>query len=171
MKYIFTTYLLFFGFGVLAQHQVPDTIRINYAKNNKVQHGNVPNYIIDGKPMGAFKNLLMNPQSVADIKIDNKEAKIIVLTKNLRELTFLTLNEITAKYLKLDQSPVIFLINNELVTDVETYKIEEAYILDIQVYSAADFKYLKPTTNVFNVVRISLRTPENLKKASTILIR
>ena len=172
MKYMLTAFLLYFGLLANAQRQVPDTIKISYVKNYKSHSTNLKGYTIDGKFIESNQSVQFNPTDIKDIKINNSDKQIYILTNNPKKHKFLTLNEITTKYLKLNQGVLLYIVNNEIIRDIESYKIDENYILSLEVYHSSDFEYLKDEKQgPFNIVKILLRTPENIEKATPIRIR
>lgn len=172
MKYLFTCSLLVFGLFANAQRKAPDTISINYVKDYKPHGTNLKGYYIDDQFVESDYPIMLDPADVKDIKIEKNPGRMYILTKNPKQHHFLTLNEIAAKYLKLDESPRIYIVDQLIIRDISSYKIDEKYILRIEVLFTKDFEYLKTEEKpLFQVIRILLRTPENIKKASEIRIR
>mgnify|MGYP001557706558 FL=1 len=64
------------------------------------------------------------------------------------------------------------MIDNEfLKDDISTYKIDSAYILNVEVLKSTEIEYLKNSLPALTILKIELKTKENIAKANEIHIR
>lgn len=172
MKYLFTCSLLVFGLFASAQRKVPDTISVHYVKDYKPHGTHLKGYYVDDQFVESDYPIVINPADIKDIKIEKNPGRLYILTKNPKQHHFITLNQLAEKYLKLDESPRLYLVDQQVIRDIDSYKIDEKYVLSIEVFYSSDFNYLKTAQKpLFQLIKISLRTPENIKKASEMRIK
>lgn len=157
-----------------------DTIRVFYDNATKSPDHTSPNYIhtnppvqcyIDNIHVGEIANIsYLNPDEILTFDVDKKSSKIFITTKKPGNFNFLTLQEIKNKYVKSSNPIALYLIDDKLIKDSHQ-KIDEKYILSIQVSASDSFASFKDTQMKFDIIKITTRSKENLKKAGTIMIR
>ncbi len=123
--------------------------------------------------------LYFDPDKIAAINVvkDNyapnqKEGKIYLKSKNLKNYNFLTLKGIEKIYVKTVSGTTLFMIDNLILKDeISSYKIDSTYILNVEVLKSTEIEYLKKLKPLLTIVNIKLKTKENITKANEIRIR
>lgn len=123
-----------------------------------------------------WKNYVGTPKhtAVADVPkfyfAPAEEKKEIKLTlpseaskpKEVREFHFLSLKDIERKYAGTTSRSTLFFLDGELLTsNLSSYQIDSSYVYKVEVLPSTGIEYLKDNLPVFNIVKISLATPEN----------
>ena len=81
---------------------------------------------------------------------------------------FISLNDLKDKYTKMDQSPVIFFVDDNIISEnYKGYLVDENYILKIEVEKIDN----REENLQLNVVRLITRKEENIRKSKEIRIR
>lgn len=81
--------------------------------------------------------------------------------KEVREFHFLNLKDIESKYTGSVSQSTLFFLNGELLTsNLNSYQIDSSYIHKVEILTSSGIEYLKDNLPVFNIIRISLATPE-----------
>ena len=105
-----------------------------------------------------------------DFEIDGKKyyGKIRIQMKPGYRPNYITLNALREKYLNKDERPVIFFVDEKLVTsNYNDFLVDEKYILKIVVESLDN-----PDEKLgLNVIRLVTKTEENIRKSKQIMIR
>ncbi|WP_345006413.1 hypothetical protein [Snuella lapsa] len=119
----------------------------------------------------------INPNEIKNIKIEKESfnkndveyyGKILIETKSGYEPNLITLKALSKKYIKLNTNPVVFQIDENVISEnYDTYLVDENFILKIVVESV---KTSDENTEI-HLVKLVTRTPENIKKANEIKIR
>ena len=103
------------------------------------------------------------------LKKDGKEyhGKLLITMKLDYKANLITLKKLVDKHLKLNNIPVVFQINENIINeDYNTYIIDEKFILKILVSTITT----SDKTTKIKLVKLVTRTPENIKKANRITI-
>ncbi|MES2238910.1 MAG: hypothetical protein V4497_01495 [Bacteroidota bacterium] len=119
----------------------------------------------------------INPEKIKTIKVEKelfekngKEyyGKIFITMKRNYKANFMTLEEIAAKYLKLETDPIIFIINEDAIKkDFNDYLVDENFILKIDINKIKNSEKNKE----INIVKLTTKTAENIKNANGIMIK
>jgi len=174
MKPYFTVIICLFTIKTFAQvkpgNQVAtDSIKITYDTNVPVQRQ--IQYYVDNIYVG--DNTLtfhFDPDQILSLDVDKESSKIFITTKNPANFNFLSLQAIRNKYVKSSNPTALYLLDGRVVKD-NTQKIDEKYILSIQISTSDSIVSLKDAQVKFDVIEISTRSKENLKKSNTLMIR
>ena len=192
MKTIFTLISLFLTFNLFSQEilEKKSNNKPRYSENSEISvfySDNSNDFNSNQKPVGFFVNdvfienqeniSLLNPNKIADIKIEKKEfelngteyfGKVFIKLKPDYYSKLLSLKKLSEKYLKLNENPVIYQVNEKVIKSPgNVILVDENYILKIVVTEVeTSNKNVK-----LNLVKIVTRTPENIKKANQIRIK
>ena len=101
----------------------------------------------------------------------NTHGKIFIKTKSPRDFKFLTMADVKAIYKAGDSGPAIYMLDNDLLNDTATFRIDSSYILSVQITRASEISYLKDTSPGLFILKIITRTKENLARQNQIRIR
>jgi len=164
-------------FAVTAMGQtspVSDKVKVIYEKDVQKFHANIqPKYFLDSALVGAS----LPPFSRNEIKEilvskDNRFGEVYIATKNPGIFRFMTLDEIKNKYVKSPSSATLYMIDNDQVKgNIADLKIDENYILNINILSENDFGSLKGAVKNINIIKITTKSEENLERAGQVYIR
>ena len=153
---------------------IPIVINIDNAKKQK----NAVWYL-NGQLINEQIATTINPNRIQEIKIEkepvdlnttNTKGIIYIRTKEYYNPNWISLNELKVKYTNIasDQKPTLFLLDDKLIKmDYDAFKVDEKYILKIEVQSVENSK----ENLALNVIRLITRTPENVRKANTIRLK
>ncbi|NQX37394.1 hypothetical protein SAMN05421820_103625 [Pedobacter steynii] len=171
MKPYFTIIICLFTIKTFAQvkpgNQVArDSIKITYDTNVQRQ----PHYYVDNIYVGDNIFIHLDANQILSLDVDKESSKIFITTKNPASFNFLSLQEIRNKYVKSTYPRALYLLNGKLVKD-HSQKIDEKYILSIQISTSDSIASLKDAQVKFDVIEILTRSKENLEKANTLMIR
>ena len=97
--------------------------------------------------------------------------KIFITSKDPKSYHFMTIPEIANNYKRDIKMPAIFMLDNEFLKDIATFKIDSSYILKVEITTAAEIEYLKNTFPDLTIFKIITRTKENLDKQNQVRIR
>ena len=157
--------------SVMVQAQTPkDSIKVTYSSTvNKTPVQ--PTYYIDSVPVS--KKVYtggIGQDEIASITVaeDSAGGKIYINLKKRIERNFLSLKQVSDKYVKSAVSKFLYTIDGTLFTDEET-TLDENYILSIHVVHPESSPFLKE--NKLAIVQILTRSKENLEKQHQIRIR
>lgn len=121
--------------------------------------------------------LYFDPNKIANIDVvkdttKQYDGRIYIKSKKPKDYNFLILKNIEKTYSKAVSGSTLFMIDNLILKDaISTYKIDSAYILNVEVVKSTEIEYLKNNLPVLTIINIKLKTKENLDKANTIYIR
>jgi hypothetical protein len=145
-------------------------------KNNSVSKHQTA-WLVDNQLAGAYVTKTINPEQIGSVDVSKRrvvidsisyDSQVTIAMKEGYHPKFISLNNLKAKYTNLKDSPVLFMMENEIVQgDYDKYLVDECYLLQIIV----DKIELKREKMDFFLVRVLTRTPENIKKAKEIRIR
>jgi hypothetical protein len=190
-KNIFALILLFVTFNSFSQNinGRKFTEKSNYSENSEIKviyNDSLKTLHSKNKPVGIFvngvflnENLIsaINPNKIETMKVEKdsfekngKEyfGKIIIELKSDYKPNFISLKELASKYLTLDTNPIIFQIDENVINqDYNEYSVDESFILKIELNK---IKTSKKGTEI-NLVKLIMKTPENIKKANEIRIK
>ncbi|MBT3548286.1 MAG: hypothetical protein HN487_11425 [Flavobacterium sp.] len=190
-KNIFALILLFVTFNSFSQNinGKKSTEKSNYSENSEIKviyNDSLKTLHSKNKPVGIFvngvflnENLIsaINPNKIETMKVEKdsfekngKEyfGKIIIELKSDYKPNFISLKELASKYLTLDTNPIIFQIDENVINqDYNEYSVDESFILKIELNK---IKTSKKGTEI-NLVKLIMKTPENIKKANEIRIK
>jgi hypothetical protein len=74
-------------------------------------------------------------------------------------------------YNKSAKSPMLFMLDDEFLKDIDNIKIDSSYILKVEMTKTADIDYLKKAVPGLTIFKIVTKTKENLDKQNRIMIR
>jgi hypothetical protein len=154
-------------------------IRVVY-KTPRINSTIKPAVYINGTFVKEINLLTINPNEIESINVEKEaieidtikyKGKIFIKTKDsyrYHPRYLISLNKLKSKYLKSLKGPVIFQIEEEnILDDYDQYQVDEKYILKLVV---EHFENKKEKLNL-HIVKIILKTEENIKKANEIRIR
>jgi len=192
MKTIFALLMLFLTFNSFCQEisEKKSIEKPNYTENSeiKVFYSDKSNkFHSNQKPVGLFVNEkfigrvelmnYINPDKIEMIKIKKEKfemngteyfGKIFIKMKSDYNPKFLTLDDLSAKYLKLNKNPIIYQIDEKVIENRKNkILVDENFILKIIVKKV---KTSEKNTEI-NLIRLVTKTPENIKKANEIRIK
>lgn len=135
-----------------------------YYLNEKV----VDKHVINTLNPNKIKGIKVEKESIANEKV-NYNGIIHIQTKENYKPRLITLNALKSKYLNLaDKTPTLFMLDEKIIdTNYDEFKVDENYILKIEVQSVENSK---EKLNI-NVIRLITRTKENVEKANTIRLK
>jgi hypothetical protein len=96
---------------------------------------------------------------------------IFMTSKDPKSYKFLSIKDIINKYQQGLQKPTIFMLDNEILKDIRTFKIDSSYLLKVEITRASDIEYLKVAIPDLTILKIITSTKQNLKKENQIRIR
>lgn len=172
-----------FSFGQLSKK------RIKYSINSPIKvfyDSESTNTFGKNRPVAFFVNDVflressmqnVNVSQIEDIKVEKEEftfnkqkyfGKVFIKMKENYKPNFISLKELTDKFLSLNKKPILFKINDKIIyEDYKNYLIDENFILKIRV---SKVEASKISTEI-NVVEIITKTSENIKKANEVRIK
>ncbi|MBW2963108.1 hypothetical protein [Mesonia aestuariivivens] len=192
MKTIFTVLMLFLTFNSFCQ-ELSGQKSINkpsYSENSELKvfySDKSSEFHSEQKPAAIFVNdkfvgsqemlNFINQDKIETINIEKEifeingtefYGKIYIKMKPDYNLKFLTLEELSAKYLELIENPIIYQIDEKVIKNRKNkILVDENFILKIVVENV---KTSEKNTEI-NLIRLVTKTPENIKKANEIRIR
>ncbi len=165
------------------------TAELNYSENSKIEvvyDDSLNTLHSKNKPVGVFVNGIflngnlistINPDKIKTLKVEKKSfekngkeysGKILIELKLDYKPNFISLKELTSKYLTLDTNPIIFQIDENVINwDYNEYLVDENFILKIELKK---IKTSKKNTEI-NLIRLITKTPKNIRKANEIRIK
>lgn len=155
-------------------------IKVIYTDSSKKFHSNQKpaGIFVNGKYIGNQNAMnFINSDKIESLKIEKVNfeingteyyGRILVKMKSDYSLKFLTLKELSEKYLELNTYPVIYQIDANVVeNNKDRILVDENFILKIIVEKV---KTSEKNTEI-NLIKLITKTPENIKKANEIRIR
>jgi len=134
-------------------------------------------WLIDNQLAGEYITKTVNPEQIGSVDVSKRsvvidsityDSQVTIAMKEGYHPKFISLNNLKAKYTNLKDSPVLFMVENDIVQgDYDKYLVDECYLLQIIVDKVA----IKQEKLDFFLVRLLTRTPENIKKSKEIRIR
>ncbi|AUC15913.1 hypothetical protein BTO06_12460 [Tenacibaculum sp. SZ-18] len=166
------------------------TDNLNYSENSKIKvfysdksnkfHSNQKpvSIFVNKKFIGSWEVLnFINSGKIESSKIEKEKfemngteyyGKIFIRMKSDYNPKFLKLEELSTKYLDLNENPIIYQIDEKVIESIKTeILVDENFILKIVVEKV---KTSEKNTEI-NLIRLITKTPENIKKANEIQIR
>ncbi|MDN3494257.1 hypothetical protein [Winogradskyella bathintestinalis] len=183
--------LLFVTFDSFSQDIIgkKSTTKPNYSENSEIKviyKDSLNTFHSKNKPVGIFvngiflnENLIstINPDKIENLTVEKESfekngkeyfGKILIELKSDYKPKFISLKELTSKYLNLDTNPIIFQIDENVINqDYNEYSVDESFILKIELNK---IKTSKKDTEI-NLIKLITKTPENIKKANEIRIK
>jgi hypothetical protein len=151
-----------------------DTI-IKVVFTNNVENNKKPAYFINEKLVNECILKTINPNEILSFNVEKGEieinnikyyGKLKIETKSNYFPKLISLNNLKAKYIKVEESQTIFKINNEIINaDYNEFVVDEKYILKLIVEN-----YEKENLKI-SFINIVTKTEENIKKSKQIIIR
>lgn len=158
-----------------------------YSRNSEIKIlRNIKNTYLNQSPIGIFADGelignqssldFINSDKITTLKVEKKRfeknginynGKILVEMKPDYKPKFVTLKSLTEKYLTLNKNPILYQINEKVLESNETeFLIDEKFILKIIPTQ------IKTSNNKIeiNLIQITTKTAENIKKANEIRI-
>lgn len=175
MKNIFAFTFLLLASNTYGQTIINDsTIKVIYA--NKLHNEKNPAWFINGIYVSNAVTTL-NPQMIDNINLINKDStidgtkyygQIYIKTKSEYNLKLITLTSLKEKYTNLENQPVVFMIDGNIVNgDYDKFVVDENYILQIIIDNIKNEK-----ENIdLKIVKLLTKSEENIKKSNEIRIR
>ena len=148
------------------------------SKRTNSDSKNLPEYFLDS--VSIDKNqLFFNPNKIAEISVVKEKdttthinERIYIKSKNPKNFNFISLPGIEKNYANSISTPTLFMVDNEFLKDaISTYKIDSDYILNVEVLKSTEIEYLKNILPTLTILKINLKTKDNIAKANEIDIR
>jgi len=191
-KIIFVLTLLLLTFNSFSQNIIDkkSAAKANYSENSKIKviyNDSLNKFHSKKKPAGIFFNgtfvgdqrvlNVINPKKIESLNIEKEKfekngkeyyGKILVKMKSDYKPNFISLKELTSKYLTLNTSPIIYQIDENVINqDYNEYSVDENFILKIILSKIKTSE----KNNEINLIKLITKTPENIKKANEIRIK
>jgi hypothetical protein len=133
-----------------------------------------PEIYLDSVRYGYFPNFDPNQIDSISISKETKEAprgKIFIKSKHPQSLNLLTIQDINARYRKNALAPTIYMLNNEILKEVSTFRIDSAFILKVEILKGSETDYLNVQFPDLTILNIITGTKDNIDKQNAIRIR
>ena len=191
-KNIFALSLLFVTFNSFSQDIIGKkyTSKPNYSENSEIKviyKDSLKKFHSKTKPAGIFVNGIfigdesvlnaINSEKIESLNIEKENfekngkeyyGKILVKMKTEYIPKFISIKELSKKYLNLDKKPIVFQINEDVISeDLNEYLVDENFILKIIVNKIETSE----KTAEINLIKLITKTAENIKEANTIRIK
>jgi len=134
-------------------------------------------WFVNSQQAGESVARSLNPEQIASVDVTKKmmqidnvsyDSQVTITMKEGYCPKLVSLSELKTKYINLDDRPVLFMFENEIVQgDYGKYLVDEHFLLQIIVEKVE----VKSGNLDFYLVRLLTRTPENIKKAKEIRLR
>lgn len=103
----------------------------------------------------------LDPNNMADINIVHKDSlypggSIYITSKKTNHISLITTKDILKGQNLPPETPVIFILNNEIVRDTTNFRIEASFLLRVEMIKASEFHYLPE--NISNLTILKLFT-------------
>ena len=123
-------------------------------------------------PMGTFSpTKIENINVVRDNDPTTPNGKVYIKSKNPKDFKFISAQDI----LKANNISIgtisIFILDNEIIKDTSTFKIDSSYILNVEVIKASEIEYLPHNIPNLAILKIFTATKENIDKQNVLRIR
>ena len=119
-----------------------------------------PFYYLNSKRV-EFSKVFINPMNIDSVNIDKRteNGKVFIYLKN-SESIYYTLADILNNHTKIKDTTdsIIFRINNELIQDTTSIKIDDTYFIYVNVECLTNVKYLPEQLRNLIIVNIVLET-------------
>ena len=191
-KIIFALILLFVTFNSFSQDIIgkKSTSKPNYSENSEIKviyKDSLKKFHSKTKPAGIFVNGIfigdesvlnaINSEKIESLNIEKENfekngkeyyGKILVKMKTEYIPKFISIKELSKKYLNLDKKPIVFQINEDVISeDLNEYLVDENFILKIIVNKIETSE----KNAEINLIKLITKTTENIKKANVIRIK
>ncbi|WP_123912099.1 hypothetical protein [Flavobacterium sp. AJR] len=150
MKVLFVFFSLFMFIGVHSQTNEPAF----FLDGNFVHKNALANFDVNEiKDINVIKDTIT-------IEAVNYTGRIMITSKNPKEVNLMSLNDIKNKFTKSKSKKFLFVLNGEVILkDVGTYKIDEKYIFKTDVVSSDTIENLKGID--LDIISILTKIKEN----------
>jgi len=191
-KNVFAIILLFVTFNSFSQDIIEkkSTSKLNYSENSEIKviyKDSLNKFHSKTKPAGIFVNGIfigdesalnaINSEKIESLNIEKENfekngkeyyGKILVKMKTEYIPKFISLKELSKKYLNLDKKPIVFQINEVVISeDLNEYLVDENFILKIIVNRIETSE----KSAEINLIKLITKTTENIKEANVIRIK
>ncbi|MEO6685453.1 MAG: hypothetical protein ABIN24_05785 [Dyadobacter sp.] len=160
MKIFFISILLFAAFQCQAQVYKSENFQPEIYLDS-VKYGTYPKFEIS--------QIATMSISKADDKAPN--GRIYLKSKNPEDLHFLSISDISSRYGKNALTPTIYMLDNNILKEASTFRIDSAFILKVEIVKGSETDYLNAQFPDLTILNIITRTPENVAKENQIRIR
>ena len=165
MKCILTFSIFFFTFLLFGQ-------------NKKTEE---PAKFLDSILVTSTTMEYVDPNEIESVNVIKKDTtingviyrgQIYITSKIPKKYDFISLEQIKSEFTKIKSNDVIYMVNGAFLKgNIETFKLDRNYILEVQVTIAEAFYNLRKSDTKFDIVNILGKTKENLENKNKILIR
>ena len=136
-----------------------------------------PLYFLDGVQVNEYAIKTLDPNQIKEIEVVKNDPSlgagaehgvIFIKTKEGYTPSYISLNALKEKYVKISSWPTIFLLDGQVINaDYDQYVVDEKYILKIEVESLD-----QPAEGLqVEVINLITRTEENVQEANRIYLR
>ena len=158
MKIFAVLFLLLFSFAGYGQQNAKP-------KFNQWQ----PLWYLDSVNVGAAQMRYINPDNIEKLDVTSYhdpvnriKGKIYIKTKDSKRLNFLTISDIVKTSVADSKTAMMFMVDNEFLTDTTGIKIDSSYILRTEILKGSEIDYLKDTVPNLIILKIFTRTKQNV---------
>ena len=133
-----------------------------------------PEIYLDSIKYSAYPNFDISQIDSIYILKETKNApngQIFIKSKNPKNLHFLSVSDINARYKNNALAPTIYMLDNEILKEVATFRIDSAFILKVEILKGSETDYLNIQFPDLTILNIITRTAENITKENQIRIR
>ena len=131
-----------------------------------------PALFLDSVSISSNTMKYINPDDIKSINSIKKDTvvnnslyseQIHIRSKNPKKYIFLSLEQIKYVYTTVEKNAVIYMINGEFIKeDIDTFKLDQNYILKVEVTNSNDFYNLRKSESKFDIINILGKTKQNL---------
>lgn len=133
-----------------------------------------PAFYLDSVKYEVFPRFDISQIDSISISKENKKApngRIYIKSKDPKNLHLLSVSDINARYTKNALAPTIYMLDNEILKEVSTFRIDSAFILKVEILKGSETDYLNVQFPDLTILKIITRTKENIAKQNEIRIR
>jgi hypothetical protein len=132
-----------------------------------------PEIYLDSVKYGTFPNFDINQIESMSVEKESKKAprgQIFIKSRNPKNLHLLSIFDINARYTKNALAPTIYMLDNKILKEASTFRIDSAFILKVEILKGSETDYLNVQFPDLTILNIITRTTENIAKENQILL-
>jgi hypothetical protein len=165
MKTLFPIVFFFFSTNVYSQTKTPKNVPNSYI---------APVFFLDSvrvNGLGTFDNNKIEDINVVSGDSAFPSGRIYIKSKNPGDFNFLSAKDILKAYKISQKTSAIFMLDNEIIKDTTTFKIDSSFILNVEIINASEIEYLPNNISSLAILKVFTATKENIDKQKIIRIR
>ncbi len=121
--------------------------------------------------LGTFDNNKIQDINVVSADAAFPNGRIYIKSKDPRDFKFLSARDILKVYNIPDGTSAIFMLDNEIINDTTTFKIDSSYILNVEIIKASEIEYLPNNISSLAILKVFTASEENRDRQKVIRIR